>query len=177
MANLFGLIDHLINLNIEHGLIEPMDASYMRNRMLATFDEKEYDVTEEACGDLYVTLDALAAIAIEKGLIEDTGADRDIFTLGTSTCVVSPAAISGIVPPSRNHRRPINIAIIKVVSPITAVTIIDFTNNLFPFTRNLLRISIKVLLTFYLLLYLSSNRGFGYNSFLISYAALICVSL
>ena len=80
MNNLYGLIDHLINLNITHGLCTAMDATYMRNRMLAAFNENEYDITAEATGDLYETLDALSEVAITKGLIEDTGADRDIFT-------------------------------------------------------------------------------------------------
>ena len=80
MKKLYQLIDHLIDLNINHGLIEPMDTIYMRNRLLMTFGEIEYEETEKITGDLYETLDALTEIALSKGLIEDTGADRDIFT-------------------------------------------------------------------------------------------------
>ncbi|MGL5675795.1 MAG: UDP-glucose--hexose-1-phosphate uridylyltransferase [Cellulosilyticaceae bacterium] len=80
MSNTYGLIDRLIELNLTHGLIEPMDQIYMRNRLLAILGEVDYETTPALSGDLYETLDALTDIALQKNLIDDTGADRDIFT-------------------------------------------------------------------------------------------------
>lgn len=80
MQQFYGLINRLIDMNVTNGLIEEMDRTYMRNRLLALFNEEDYDVTPSTSGDLYETLDALATLAIHKGLLADTMASRDIFT-------------------------------------------------------------------------------------------------
>lgn len=80
MSKLFSLVDRLIVLSLEAGLMEEMDIRYMRNRLLARFNELSYEPSEVSTGSLYETLDALADLAVEKELISDTLADKDIFT-------------------------------------------------------------------------------------------------
>ncbi|MBP3887832.1 MAG: UDP-glucose--hexose-1-phosphate uridylyltransferase [Cellulosilyticum sp.] len=80
MNTLYGLIERLIQLSIENKLITSRDAIYMRNRLLDAFCETDYEQTAPCETDLYETLDQLAHIAIQKELIEDTLAQRDIFT-------------------------------------------------------------------------------------------------
>lgn len=80
MSNLFSLVDRLIVLSLNANLIEETDIQYVRNRILAEFGELSYEETEEATGSLYDTLDALSDLAIQKELIGDTLAEKDIFT-------------------------------------------------------------------------------------------------
>ena len=80
MSNLFSLVDRLIVLSLDANLIEETDIQYVRNRILAEFGELSYEETEEATGSLYDTLDALSDLAIQKELIGDTLAEKDIFT-------------------------------------------------------------------------------------------------
>ncbi|MEG0013760.1 MAG: UDP-glucose--hexose-1-phosphate uridylyltransferase [Cellulosilyticaceae bacterium] len=80
MTRLYALIDNLISLSIANQLIEPMDSIYVRNRILSLFKENEYERTLPIQKDLYQTLESLTDIAVEKGLIADTLADRDIFS-------------------------------------------------------------------------------------------------
>ena len=80
MNELYGLIERLIELAISNQLITDRDTIYMRNRLLATFHETDYEFTTPSHTDLYETLDQLAHIAIQRELIEDTLSQRDIFT-------------------------------------------------------------------------------------------------
>ncbi len=80
MNKLYSLIDRLIEINLQNELITSRDCIYMRNRLLATFNEVSYTPCPVATGDLYETLDNLLEIAISKGLIEDTLSQRDIFS-------------------------------------------------------------------------------------------------
>ncbi|MGL6175089.1 MAG: UDP-glucose--hexose-1-phosphate uridylyltransferase [Cellulosilyticaceae bacterium] len=80
MTKLYSLIDNLITISIQNKLIEQADTIYIRNRILALFKENEYELTLPFEGDLYETLNALTSLAVERGLIEDTLADRDIFS-------------------------------------------------------------------------------------------------
>ena len=80
MSNLFSLVDRLIVLALDAHLIEETDVQYIRNRILAEFHELSYEPSEEATGSLYDILDALSNLAVTKGLIGDTLAEKDIFT-------------------------------------------------------------------------------------------------
>ena len=75
------LVSRLITLSIESKLISSRDSIYARNRILSLFKVNEYTTPDEICTlNLYETLDALADVAISKGLIEDSLAERDCFT-------------------------------------------------------------------------------------------------
>ncbi len=80
MNTLYGLIERLIQLSTQNKLITSRDHIYMRNRLLDAFCETDYKQTAPCETNLYETLDQLAHIAIQKELIEDTLAQRDIFT-------------------------------------------------------------------------------------------------
>lgn len=80
MSNLFALVDRLIVLALDAHLIEETDSQYIRNRILAEFHELSYEHAPSTTGSLYDVLDALAELAINKGLIGDTLAEKDIFT-------------------------------------------------------------------------------------------------
>lgn len=81
MDKLYLLIDRLITLSIEHGLITERDRIYTRNRMLALFNESTYEEPNNFLStDLYETLDELADLAVSQEMIEDTITSRDIFT-------------------------------------------------------------------------------------------------
>lgn len=80
MNTLYALINRLIELSIQNELITSRDTLYTRNRLLAAFNETTYISTDAATTDLYETLDALALLAVSKGLIEDTLSQKDSFT-------------------------------------------------------------------------------------------------
>lgn len=80
MSHLYSLIERLINLSIEHELIDDRDSIYIRNQLLNLFNETNYEKMPSETGTLYETLDALALTAKERGLIEDTLSAEDIFT-------------------------------------------------------------------------------------------------
>ena len=76
---LYSLIDRLIEIMVSNELLNPMDTLYVRNRLLAQFNEANYEVSPAISGDLYTTLDALIALAVEKNLVSDNLAEQDIF--------------------------------------------------------------------------------------------------
>lgn len=81
MATLSTLIQRLIAIGIDNALITSRDSIYVRNRILALYGETDYKVPSNSCLlDLYETLDALADLAVSKELIEDSLAEKDIFT-------------------------------------------------------------------------------------------------
>ncbi len=81
MNRLYTLIDTLIAHGIQNELITKRDEIYVRNRLLAAFKAPEYEKTNEVCDlDLYETLDALTTLAVSEGLVEDSVAEKDIFT-------------------------------------------------------------------------------------------------
>lgn len=80
MKNLYQLIDRLIEINIENGLLDSMDCVYTRNRILALYKEEEYKVCEKIEDDFYAVLDQMAELAVEKELIPNTLAHKDIFS-------------------------------------------------------------------------------------------------
>lgn len=76
---LWSLIDGLIAVNIKAGLVDEMDQVYLRNRLLALFNENNYEVTNPIKQDQYEILEGLVEIALEKELIEDQIPARDQF--------------------------------------------------------------------------------------------------
>lgn len=80
MSKLYSLIERLIELNIENKLITKRDSLYLRNRLLAIYQETDYITSSPTSGDLYETLEDLTSIAIQKGLLEDTLSQKDIFS-------------------------------------------------------------------------------------------------
>lgn len=81
IENLNALIDRLIDLSVENELITARDRIYVRNRLLALFNEAEYEIPEVPnTSSFYEVLDELAEIGVQKGLTEDTTSQKDIFT-------------------------------------------------------------------------------------------------
>lgn len=80
MNKLYGLIERLIEISIENGLIASRDTIYMRNRLLAAFHEVHYEPTSPTSTTLYETLDELASLAVSKGIIEETLSQKDCFS-------------------------------------------------------------------------------------------------
>lgn len=78
----YSLINNLVKLNIEKGLISARDEIYTRNVLLHLLKEDDYKDEEVASLDLdvYDTLDKLCDLAVEKGIIEDTLSYRDRFS-------------------------------------------------------------------------------------------------
>lgn len=74
------LIERLIAISLENGLITTDDIMYVRNRLLAILKKDEPDAVEEVCIlNLYETLDAICDEAVATKIIEDNAAARDIF--------------------------------------------------------------------------------------------------
>ena len=80
MDTLYQLIDRLILLGTDNHLIDEMDSTYIRNRLLAYFHEPSYEQLAPLSTSLYETLEGLCKIATEKGLIENTIQAKDIFS-------------------------------------------------------------------------------------------------
>ncbi|MGG5461910.1 UDP-glucose--hexose-1-phosphate uridylyltransferase [Clostridium sp. B9] len=81
MMNLNALIDRLIEISIENGLISPMDTIYTRNRLLSLFNVNSYTPCDEKIDiSFHQTLENLINIAIEKKLITDSLYAKDIFS-------------------------------------------------------------------------------------------------
>ncbi len=75
------LIDRLIALSLENGLITTEDIIYVKNRLLAMLKKDEPECSEGVCTlNLYETLDAICDEAIKDNIIEDNMAARDIFS-------------------------------------------------------------------------------------------------
>jgi len=80
MSNTCALIDRLTALSLANQLILERDLIYTRNRLLTLLGELEYEKSAPITTDLYETLDALADIAVSKGIIEDILYAKDIYT-------------------------------------------------------------------------------------------------
>ena len=94
MNTLYALIERLIELSIQNELITSRDLLYTRNRILAAFNESSYIPTAPAPTNLYETLDALAQLAVSKGIIEDTLSQKDSFTSTLMNCFLPlPSAV------------------------------------------------------------------------------------
>lgn len=74
------MIEQLLNYALKQGLIEKEDVIYTRNRLLELFQISDYVIEEPTqSASLEEILNALLNDAIEKGLIEDTQGNRDLF--------------------------------------------------------------------------------------------------
>lgn len=75
------LIDRLIALGLENGLIKNEDIIYIKNRILAMLKKDEPEKFDDICTlNLYDTLDAICEIAIKNGIIDDNLQAKDIFS-------------------------------------------------------------------------------------------------
>lgn len=86
MNTLYALLNRLIDLSVQNELIASRDTLYIRNRLLAAFNVTSYTPTDAASTDLYETLEELSLLAVSKGLIEDTLAQKDCFTSTLMNC-------------------------------------------------------------------------------------------
>lgn len=79
--NIYSLIDELVKYGINKGLVDSADTVYVTNRLLELFDEHSYEKTsnDENPREVHLILDDMLKIAIEKGLLEDTQTNRDLF--------------------------------------------------------------------------------------------------
>ena len=83
MQELSRWIEALVTYGIRKQLLTEEDRIYTTNRLLAIFKEDEYFAPEggsaEPCEDLEQILKALLDIAVERGLVQDSGTYRDLF--------------------------------------------------------------------------------------------------
>ena len=83
MQELSRWIEALVSYGIRKQLLTEEDRIYTTNRLLAMFKEDEYFAPEEGsaepCEDLEQILKALLDIAVERGLVQDSGTYRDLF--------------------------------------------------------------------------------------------------
>ncbi len=93
MNSLYALIDRLIEISIDNGLIEDLDKIYVRNRLLSLFNEENYGKTGEISTNFSKTLEQLTAIAVEKGIIEDYLYAKDIFSSDMMNCFMDKPSV------------------------------------------------------------------------------------
>ncbi|MPQ44627.1 UDP-glucose--hexose-1-phosphate uridylyltransferase [Clostridium tarantellae] len=95
MNKLNSLIDRLITLSIDNGLIDKMDEIYVRNRLLSILKENNYSTGEKLNLTLHETLNELINIAINKDLISNSLYEKDIFSSNLMNCFIpSPSIIN-----------------------------------------------------------------------------------
>ncbi|KON90102.1 galactose-1-phosphate uridylyltransferase [Sporosarcina globispora] len=96
---IYRTISCLINQALKTRLIEQADVIYTRNQLMAQlkldiFPEGSACHDEETIPDL---LEQLTAYAIEKGIIEDTQSEREIFSANImNVCVARPSTIQAV---------------------------------------------------------------------------------
>ena len=81
MNNISDLIKELVKYGKDRGLVDKEDEVYTINRLIELFNENEYAPSE---GDvefreIHLILEDMLAFAVEKGLVKDTIANKDIF--------------------------------------------------------------------------------------------------
>lgn len=86
---LYEAIDKLIGYALDTLLIEPCEAVYSRNMLLAVMNEDNYEATKPAGqSNLNEILSELCDIAVRKGIITDSVESRDIFDAKLMNCVM-----------------------------------------------------------------------------------------
>ena len=86
---LYSAIDGLVSYGLEKGLITEDDVMYARNRILDVMREDGYEPSEHADErPLAEILGELTDIAVERGIIEDSGERRDIFDTRLMDCLM-----------------------------------------------------------------------------------------
>lgn len=90
---LYSLINRLIELCIDNGLIDKMDEIYVRNRLLSSFNEENYDESEKISTNFSETLTQLTDIAVDRKIIEDYLYQRDIFSSELMNCFLDKPSV------------------------------------------------------------------------------------
>ena len=86
---MYEAIDRLIDYALGNNLIEPCEAVYSRNMLLAAMGDDSYEASSR--GDqreLHEVLSELCDIAAQKGIISDSTESRDIFDAKLMNCVM-----------------------------------------------------------------------------------------
>ncbi|MBU3194912.1 UDP-glucose--hexose-1-phosphate uridylyltransferase [Clostridium algidicarnis] len=81
MNNIYSLIDRLIEISIDNGMIYPIDEIYTRNRISALLKLDNYEDTKiNLQYNLHETLNAMLDYSVSVGLIEDYLYEKDILS-------------------------------------------------------------------------------------------------
>ncbi|MCR4952239.1 MAG: UDP-glucose--hexose-1-phosphate uridylyltransferase [Solobacterium sp.] len=75
----YDMIASLIQYGLEKDLIRPEDAIYVRNQLLMTMQEEDYEEGTPADLSLHEILEALTEEAVEKGIIDGGITAKDLF--------------------------------------------------------------------------------------------------
>ena len=94
---LYESIDRLIEYAVNAGMIEPCEAVYSRNLLLAAMGEDSYETSESGeKRPLCNILGELCDIAVQRGIITDSTENRDIFDAKLMNCVMPrPSQVIG----------------------------------------------------------------------------------
>ena len=78
---IYEAIERLIDYAVKRNIITLPDAVFVRNRLLDLLGLTSYDSCQADSGDMEIDeiLSPLIDYAVEKGIIADTGASRDLF--------------------------------------------------------------------------------------------------
>lgn len=81
MNNISDLIKELVKYGKDRGLVGKEDEVYTINRLIELFNENEYAPSEGEVEfrEIHLILEDMLAFAVEKGLVKDTIANKDIF--------------------------------------------------------------------------------------------------
>lgn len=81
MNNISDLIKELVKYGMDRGLVDKEDEVYTINRLIELFNENEYAPSEGEVEfrEIHLILEDMLAFAVEKGLVKDTIANKDIF--------------------------------------------------------------------------------------------------
>jgi UDPglucose--hexose-1-phosphate uridylyltransferase len=81
MNNISDLIKELVAYGEGKGLVDKEDEVYTINRLIELFDENEYAPSEGEVEfrEIHLILEDMLAFAVDKGLVKDTIANKDIF--------------------------------------------------------------------------------------------------
>lgn len=78
--NINNLITELVNYGIDKGLVDKADIIYVTNRLLELFKLNSYKKEDtHNTRDIHLILNDMLDYAVEKGFIEDTITNRDLF--------------------------------------------------------------------------------------------------
>ena len=81
MNNISDLIKELVKYGKDRSLVDKEDEVYTINRLIELFNENEYAPSEGEVEfrEIHLILEDMLAFAVEKGLVKDTIANKDIF--------------------------------------------------------------------------------------------------
>ena len=86
---IFNAIDSLIAYGLKNGLITADDENYTRNLLLEVMGEDSYEPSSQVEDKpLHEILGELTDIAVERGIIADSGERRDIFDTKLMNCLM-----------------------------------------------------------------------------------------